>query len=429
MGIIKATLSAISGGLGDQWLEVIEADGLSPSTVMAPGMSVRPNDPRNHNVKGTTSTLSNGSIIHVYEGQFMMLLDGGKIVDYTAEPGYFKVDSSSLPSLFNGELGATVKESFNRVRFSGSTPLKQEVVFINLQEIRDIKFGTPSPVNYYDNFYNAELFLRSFGTYSIKIVDPIKFYVEVCDRSKKERIDINEVNEQYRNEFLNAFQASLNQMSADGLRISHVLSRGMDLAEKMQNELDAKWTELRGFEILSVGIGSISYSEESQELINLRNKGAMLSDVRIRKGYVQGATARGLEAAGSNSAGAGQTFMGMGIGMNAIGGAMAGFSQTNQMQMQQEMQQRSQQAPQQTSQDSPQTPQPPPKSEASVIAGAAGAEATSWICPECATNNTGNFCMNCGTKKPAAPVYCPNCGAKIESPNAKFCSECGNKLG
>lgn len=411
MGIIRVLKDAIGGGLADTWLEVIESTDMDPETVVAPGVAVRPDDPRNSNTKKTANTVSNGSIIHINEGQCMLLIDGGKIVDYSAEAGYYKVDDSSLPSLMNGELKESVKESFNRVRFAGSTPQQQRVYFINLQEIRGCKFGTPNPVNYFDNFYNAELFLRAFGTYSIRIVDPVKFYIQVADHTSKESIRINDINEQYRDEFLTAFQSSLNKMSLDGLRISHVLSRSMELAKYMQDVLDEKWTDLRGFRVESVGIGSISYTEDSQEMINMRNKGSMLSDASIREGYVQGSIARGMEAAGSNEAGAGQTFMGMGIGMNAAGAGMGQFSQTNAQQMKaQEEKKQSEEA--QRKQDEQPT-----------------SSKNSWTCPECGTMNEGNFCSECGTKRPIKEsINCPKCGTEIDNPKAKFCPECGAKL-
>ncbi len=439
MGLIRALKDSIGGGLADSWLESYESVGMTPNTVMCPGVRVRKGDKRDGNTKGTDNTISNGSIIHVEEGQFMMLIDGGKIVDYTAEAGYFKVDNSSLPSLFNGQLLDSVKETFNRFRFSGTTPLQQRIVYINMQEIRDIKFGTPNPVNYFDNFYNSELFLRSFGTYSIKIVDPIKFYIQVADHSSREPMDINIVNEQYRNEFLQAFQSALNRMSTEGIRISHVVSKQMELGEYMQDVLDSKWNDERGFEIQSVGIASISYTEESQKLINMRNQGAMLSDPTVREGYVQGAVARGFEAAGSNSAGAGQTFMGMGIGMNAVGG-IGGFSQANAQQMQQQSnaQQASQQqaaSQQNVSQEQNSAPAPDASKEAptqsndaaGVVAGQASVK-EGWECPECHSANTGKFCTECGTKKPEDPKECPNCHVAITNPNAKFCTECGTKL-
>ncbi len=400
MGIIKAVAGAIGGSLADQWLEVIEADSMSDTTVFTKGVKVRRDDRRNVNVKGTDDTISNGSVIHVYPNQFMMLVDGGRVVDYTAEEGYYIVDDSSLPSLFNGQFGDTIKESFNRIKFGGVTPKAQKAFFVNLQEIKGIKFGTPNPLNYFDNFYNAELFLRTHGTYSIKITDPLLFFREAVPRDQQ-RVEIEDINEQYLSEFLEALQTTMNQMSVDGIRISHVASRGREVSQYMANTLDEAWKEMRGFEIQAVGIASISYDDESKELINMRNKGAMLGDPSVREGYVQGSIARGLEAAGSNEGGAGATFMGMGIGMQAGGGFMGMASQTNLQQMQQ--QQQAQQPVQ-------------------AVAPAAG----SWTC-SCGSVNAGKFCPECGNQKPEAS-FCPNCGNNLGNKSAKFCPECGHAL-
>lgn len=406
MGLIAALAGSVGGGLADQWQEVIEADDMAEGIVLTKGVKVRPNDRRNSNKKGTEDYITNGSIIHVNQNQFMMLVDGGAIVDYTAEPGYFKVDNAGTPSLFSGQFGDSIKETFSRFKYGGVPSQKQEVFFVNLQEIKGIKFGTPSPVNYFDNFYNAELFLRAFGNYSIKITDPIKFFKEACPRSAK-RVHIDEINEQYLSEFLEAFQATINKMSADGTRISYMPSKGPEVSKYMSEVLDEKWKELRGMEVLSVGVANISYDDESKELINMRNKGAMLSDPTIREGFVQGSIARGMEAAGSNPAGAGMAFMGMGMGMNAAGGFMGQASQTNAQQMQQQGQ-HAQQAQGGTVQ--------------------APAQAGAWFCPECGTKNSGKFCANCGTQKPAAQGNaCPNCGTVIEG-SPKFCPNCGNKL-
>ncbi|WP_243854938.1 SPFH domain-containing protein [Halalkalibacterium halodurans] len=348
MGIIKAAVSAVKGGLADQWLEVIEPQGMSDSTVMSVGVKVRPKDRRNQNFKGTEATVSNGSIIHVYPNQFMMLVDGGEIVDYTAEEGYYEVDFFGMPSMFNGEFGDSLKETFNRVKFGGVPSKTQKVYFINLQEIKGIKFGTRHPINYFDNFYNAELFLRTHGTYSIKIVDPIKFFMEAIPRNQSV-VDIKQINEQYLSEFMNALQAAINQMSSDGTRISFVTSKGMELAKYMATVLDEDWRRMRGMQVESVGIASISYDEQSQNLINMRNKGAMLQDPTVREGYVQGSVARGLEAAGSNESGAMQGFMGVGMGMQGSGGFMGAVSDANRQQMQQAQQSGGQQ---QAAQDS-----------------------------------------------------------------------------
>lgn len=399
MGIIKATINAIRGGLADQWLEVIEADNMGDNTVFTKGVKVRPNDKKNSNKKGTADVISNGSIIHVYPNQFMMLVDGGKIVDYTAEEGYYKVDNSSSPSLFNGQLGKSVSDTFSRIKFGGVPSQSQKVFFVNLQEIKGIKFGTKNPVNYFDNFYNSELFLRAHGTYSIKVTDPLKFYTEVIPKNA-DRVEIQTINEQYFSEFLEALQAAINRMSADNIRISYVTSKATELSRYMSTELDEAWGSARGFEIQAVGIASISYDEESRELINMRNKGAMLGDPSVREGYVQGAVARGMEAAGSNPNGSAAAFMGMGVGMGAGGSFMAAASQSNNAQMQQQ--------------------------QARQAAQSQPSNSGGWVC-SCGTENKGKFCSECGTKKPDKDYwFCTECGAK-NSEKAKFCPECGTK--
>ena len=387
MGIIKAISSAVGGGFADQWLEVIEPDRMSDTTVFTAGVPVRRDDKRGSNPKGTETTVSDGSVIHVYPTPFMLLVDGGKIVDYTAEEGYYTVKNSSLPSMFNGQFGDSLKETFSRFKYGGVTPVAQRVFYVNLQEIKGIKFGTRNPINYFDNFYNAELFLRTHGTYSIKIKDPLKFYAEAVPRDQ-DRVEISDINEQYLSEFLEALQAAINQMSADGERISYVSSKSVQLGKYMANILDESWNQMRGMEIQAVGIASISYDEESVKLINMRNQGAMLSDPNVREGYMQGSVARGIEAAGSNAAGSMAGFMGVGVGMQAGGGVIGAASAANQQQMQRQ-----------------------------------AATAGSWTCA-CGEVNSGAFCSACGKPKPERGGWTCSCGEKN---NGAFCTACGKK--
>lgn len=390
MGIIKAVTGAIGGALADSWLETIEAGEMSDTTVMTRGVLVNRKDKRSSNRKGTENIISNGSIIHVMPKTMMILTDGGKIVDFSAEEGYYQVQNSSAPSLFHGELQQSVLETFQRVCFGGTPSSSQKVYFLNLQEIKGIRFGSRNPINYFDNFYNAELFVRCHGTYSVKITDPLKFFIEALPRNR-DTVDIQDINAQYLDEFLSALQAAVNQMSVDGVRISTLTSKSLELSRYMSKVLDQEWNDLRGMEVCSVGIASISYDEESQKLINMRNKGAMLSDPTIREGYVQGAIAGGLEAAGSNSAGAGQAYMAMGMGMNGAGGFMNAASQTNAAQMREQ------------------------------AAGQVRAEGT-WAC-SCGEENQGRFCSSCGKPKPngGASWKC-SCG---QENHGKFCSSCG----
>ena len=392
MGLIKAAIGAIGGALGDQWLDAFEAKDMSDTTVFTKGVMVR-NDSRSSNKKGTEDVISDGSVIHVYPGQFMMLVDGGKIVDYTAEEGYYKVDNKAAPSLFNGQFGDSLKDVWERFKFGGTPSYSQKVYFVNLQEIKGIKFGTPAAINYFDNFYNSELFLRAHGTYSIKVTNPILFYTEAIPKND-DHVDIKDINEQYLSEFLGALQSSINKMSVDNIRISHVASKSVELSKYMADELDADWNKLRGFEVQSVGIASITYDDESKALIEMRNKGAMLSDPTVREGYVQGSIARGFEAAGSNANGSAQAFMGMGMGMGSAGNFMGAMSETNRAQM-----------------------------EAQATAKNNANTSASWKCA-CGNDASGNFCSSCGAKR-ASTWFCPDCGQKNEG---RFCSNCGRKF-
>lgn len=423
MGIIRAVAGAVGGGLADQWLEVIEADNMSDTTVFCSGRAVRGNDRRGTNKKGSDGFVSNGSVVHVAQNQFMLLVDGGKVIDFTAEPGYYTVEDGSAPSLFYGELGEALRETFNRIKFGGVTPYQQKVYFINLQEIKNIPYGTVNPINYFDSFYNAELYLRAHGYFSIRIVEPLKFFAEAIPRNK-EHVDIRDIYQLYLSEFMTGLQSAINQMSADNFRISHVASQGLKLSQYLANALDEQWTQLRGMQIESVGI-QISYDEESKKLINLRNQGAMLSDPGVREGYVQGAIARGLEAAGSNRAGAVNGFMGMNMGMQQGGGFMAAASQSNQAQMAQ-MAQRAAEQPaakpdswtcscgtENTGKFCSECGKPRPAKE------------TAWTC-SCGTENTGKFCSECGKPRPQGST-CPKCGWHSEEA-VKFCPECGAKL-
>lgn len=420
MGIIRAVTGAVGGGLADQWLEVIEADNMSDTTVFCSGRAVRGNDRRGSNKKGSDGFVSNGSVVHVAQNQFMLLVDGGKVIDFTAEPGYYTVEDGSAPSLFYGELGEALRETFNRIKFGGVTPYQQKVYFINLQEIKNIPYGTVNPINYFDSFYNAELYLRAHGYFSIRIVEPLKFFAEAIPRNK-EHVDIRDIYQLYLSEFMTGLQSAINQMSADNFRISHVASQGLKLSQYLANALDEQWTQLRGMQIESVGI-QISYDEESKKLINLRNQGAMLSDPGVREGYVQGAIARGLEAAGSNRAGAVNGFMGMNMGMQQGGGFMAAASQSNQAQMAQRAAEQPAAKPdswtcscgtENTGKFCSECGKPRPAKE------------TAWTC-SCGTENTGKFCSECGKPRPQGST-CPKCGWHSEEA-AKFCPECGAKL-
>lgn len=382
MGIVRAAAGAIGGNLADSWLDFIEADNMTDTTAMTRGVQVH--DRRSSNRRQSTGIVSNGSKIIVGQNQMMLLVDGGNIVDYCAEPGYYEVFMSSAPSMFNGEFKDSLKDTWNRFKFGGQPSSKQEIYFINLQEIKNIKFGTRNALNYFDNFYNAELFLRCHGTYSIKITDPIKFFKEACPRNAQ-KVDMNNIGEQYLMEFTQALQTAIAKMSMDGKRISYLNAMTTDLAKYMQNVLDDQWKDLRGMEICSVALATISYDESSQKLINRRNEAGMFTDPNIRQAYTQTAIAEGLRNAGSNASGAMNGFVGMNMGMNAAGGFMQSVTEANSRQQ---------------------------------------SNANSWTCT-CGTSNTGKFCQNCGKSKPApAGSWTCQCGT-VNTGN--FCQNCGNR--
>lgn len=423
MGLIKALAGAVGGGLADQWLEVMEPDSMEDTTIFVPGVKVRKDDKRSSNKKGTENVVTDGSIIHVYDGQIMFMVDGGKVVDFTAEPGYYKVTNDTAPSMFSGKFGDSIKEAFARIKYGGTPPASQHVFYLNTQEIKGIRFGTVNPVNYFDSFYNAELHLRAHGTYSIRISDPMKFYIEVIPRSavtENRSVDINDVNSQYLSEFLEAFQSAINQMSADGERISFVTSKSRELGKYMSNILDEDWNQTRGMMIEAVGIASITYDDESKNLINLRNKGAMLSDQQIQQGYMAGSVGAGIENAGKNEAGAMTGFMGVGLGMNAGGNIMSGYHQQNTQNQQQGRQQ------QNGNVNTWKCEKCGAESNGKFCSecGSPKPDKSSWKCPKCSSENTGKFCAECGTAKPQAKK-CPKCGAESDG---KFCAECGSPI-
>ena len=418
MGLIKAMMRSIGGSFADQWLEYIRAGRMDNKTVMAPGAKVRGKEKRDTNTRGSAEFISDGSLIEVGVNQFMILTDGGRIVDFSAEPGYYRVSNEKAPSMFSGPFSNLMQESFERFRFGGVPSSSQKVYFINLQEIQEIAFGTPNPINYFDNFYNAELYLRTNGYFSVKITDPIRFYAEAIPKNQ-DYVTIQDFQKLYISEFLTAFQTAVNKMSVDGIRISHVASKAMELAQYMGEVLDESWNEKRGMKIESVGINSISYDESSRQLIELRNKGAMLSDPTIREGYIQGAAARGLEAAGANSSGASAGFFNMNLGTQQAGSFLSAAGQNNREQAQKMQQQSAQEGwicscgAKNSRKFCMECGKPKPTKE-------------EWTC-ECGAKNSGKFCTECGKPRPVR-AYCPNCGKPTDS-GAKFCPECGTKLG
>lgn len=446
MGIIKAAVGAIGGALADQWLETIEPAKIDNATLASYGVAIR-KDGRNSNKKGTEDIISNGSIIHVPENVFMLLVEGGKIISATDDPGYYQVDGSRAPSLFfkaaegvqasgygntgsnsiqrPGGLVNTLTDSWERFKFGGTTPLKQRVIYINKQEIPDIRFGTKNPVPYTDRVLvpgrPVPCKVTSFGTYSIKVLDPLLFYSEVCNKTGKTNFLASDMAEQYINEFLMAYTTALATLSTQGVMVSDIPIRTLELGTYMADVLDKEWLAKRGFFIQSVGIAGISYDEKTDALLEKYANDSILFDPNARAARMTAGMAAGLEAAGSNAGGSMIGFAGMNMGMNAAGGmgVLPGQQMANG-------------APY----SAPTAPQGNTWSctcgnvlpEASAFCSKCGKGkpakgATGWTC-SCGAQSEGIFCSSCGSKKPEKKPWTCSCGH--ESSDA-FCGNCGNK--
>ena len=421
MGLIKAALGSGGGVLGDQWREYFYCDSMKPDVLACKGQK-RTDSKRSSNSKGTDNVITNGAVIAVNEGQAMMIVDQGKIVEFTAEAGEFTWDSSSQPSIFYGDLGEGIKASFDqfvrRFGFGGDAGSDQRVYFFNLKEIYGNKYGTTSPVPFRIVDANVGLDLdasvRCNGEYSYKMVDPILFYVNICG-NVEEPYTRDELDSQMKSELLAALQPAFAKISAMGIRYSAVPGHTQEVCDALDQELSAKWTQLRGLKIVSFGCNSITLSEEDEKRIKQLQTAAAIGGGDIGKGFMTEKYGTAMETAAGNEAGAMMGFMGLGMAANAMGSAGAGFAAGNGGQVMQ-----SQYPVAANGGFAQQQPQGMPQAS-----GPQGDPAASgWACA-CGATNTGKFCSNCGAPKPepvAQGAWTCECGAKN---TGKFCSECG----
>ena len=448
MGIIKAAQSMLGGSLGDQWLEVIEPSDMDFNTVACPGVAKARNDSRNTNLKGTAATISNGSIIHVYPEQMMLLVDGGAVVDYTCEEGYYEVKNSSLPSLMNGQFGDTLKETFNRFRFGGVTPTSQRVIYLNLRPITGIMYGTSQTIDYHDQALNLYGEVMARGKFAIEITNPILFYKKVIPPSvvmNGKTLTMDDIYEQrYDMKFLDCLSDGMAQLSDEGVSIAKINKSKGRVKEIMKERLKEDWDEKLGFGLYDLDL-VVKYSRELQQKIDERSEMQFLNDPSMRETMMQKNISEGIKAAGSNSAGAMTGFMGVGMGMNAMGGFMGNASNANMQQMQMQQQQQMQQP--QIQQPQMQQPQAAPAGGWDCACGYKGntgkfcancgqpkpvpAAGGAWKC-SCGQENTTKFCANCGQPRPAAAkkVKCDKCGYEpdMSQPIPKFCPNCGDAI-
>ncbi len=434
MGLIKAIAGAIGGVMADQWKEYFYCEAMPKEIMVTKG--VKRTSSRSANTKGSDNIISNGSVIAVADGQCMIIVEQGKVVELCAEPGEFKWDSSTEPSIFSGKLGTSILDTFKaigkRFTFGGDTGKDQRIYYFNTKELIDNKFGTPNPVPFrvVDSKIGLDIdvALRCAGVYSYKISDPILFYANVCG-NVSESYSRTELDAQLKSEFISALQPALSRLSDMELRPNQIMGHTTDLENAMNEALSAKWSELRGLKVVNISLSTVTLPEEDAELIKQAQRTAMLKDPTMAGATLVGAQADAMKAAASNTAGAMTGFMGMGMAMNNNGGAAA--TAQNLFAMGQQQQQAQQPA---------------------APAAPAAPKGDSWTCA-CGAVVTGKFCPECGSKKPepkpadswtcscgavATGKFCPECGAKRPAPNGwtcscgavnkgKFCSECGAK--
>ena len=392
MGLLKAGIGALGGVLADQWREYFYCDALSADTLAVKGQ--KRNSKRSSNTHGSENIISNGSIVAVADGQCMMIVEQGKVVDLCAEPGEFVYDSSTEPSIFVGAFGESLKKSFQtmgrRFTFGGEPARDQRVYYFNTKELIGNKYGTPSPVPFRVVDKNVgldvDIAVRCFGEYSYKISDPLLFYTNVCGNVEqaytRELLD-----GQLKSELLTALQPAFAKISEMGIRYSALPGHTAELADALNEVLSAKWRELRGLTIVSFGVSSVKASDEDEQMIKNLQRNAAFRDPTMAGAQLVGAQAQAMQDAAKNeNAGAAMAFMGMNMAQNAGGTnaqdlyALGGRQQP---------------------------------ASAAVPAG--------WNCSCGATGNTGKFCANCGKPQPADGWIC-SCGAVNKG---RFCTECG----
>lgn len=442
MGLIKAGMGALGGTLADQWKEFFYCDAIDKDVLVTKGR--KRTSSRSSNTKGNDNIISNGSVIAVADGQCMIIVEQGKIVEVCAEPGEFKYDTSMEPSIFAGSLGNSIKETFKtigkRFTFGGDTGKDQRVYYFNTKELVDNKFGTPNPIPFrvVDSKIglDVDVSVRCSGIYSYKIADPLLFYANVCGNIEQD-YERSELDSQLKTEFISALQPAFGRLSDLELRPNQIVSHNTELEEAMNTALSAKWSQLRGLKVVSIALGSVTLPPEDAEMIKQLQRTAVLQNPNMAGATLVGAQADAMKAAAANSAGAMTGFMGMGMAMNAGGGVNAqnlfamGQQQAAQQQTAQPMQ--------------PQQRTVPQQAQTGAWKCSCGAEATGKFCPECGAPkpvsdtgwkcscgalNKGKFCSECGAKKPAGvPLYrCDKCGWEPEDPAhpPKFCPECGD---
>ena len=428
MGLIKAGLGAAGGTLADQWKEFFYCESLDKSVIAVKGQ--KSVSGRSSNTKGNDNIISNGSGIAVADGQCMIIVEQGKIVEVCAEPGEFTYDTSTEPSIFVGGLGKGIVNTFKtigkRFTYGGDTGKDQRVYYFNTKEMVDNKFGTQNPVPFRVVDKNigldVDISVRCNGVYSIKIEDPLLFYTNVCGNVESEyRRD--EIDGQLKPEFLNALQPAFAKISELGIRYSAIPGHTMELSDAMNEILTQKWSELRGISIVSVAINSITAPKEDEDMIKELQRSAVMRDPSMAAARLVDSQAEAMKGAAQNEGGAMMGFMGMGMAQQAGGVDAQSLFNMGQQQAQSQPQQQAAGAwncscgASNTGKFCAECAKPKPT------------DSVGWSC-SCGNINKGKFCSECAKPKPAgATLYqCDKCGWEPEDPKSppKFCPECAD---
>ncbi len=456
MGLIKAGLGALGGTLADQWKEFFYCEAMDKDLLVTKGQ--KRISGRSSNTKGNDNIISNGSGIAVADGQCMIIVEQGKVVEVCAEPGEFTYDSSTEPSIFTGSLGKGILDTFKtigkRFTYGGDTGKDQRVYYFNTKEIMDNKFGTPNPIPFrvVDSKVGLDLdvSIRCSGIYSYVIADPLLFYTKVCGNVEQDYTR-SEIDSQLKTEFISALAPAFGKLSDMEIRPNQLSNHNLEIETAMNEVLSQKWGELRGLKVVSVALNPVTLTPEDAEMIKQAQYTARLQNPGLAGAELVGAQADAMRAAASNQGGAMTGFLGMGMAMNAGGGMNAqNFFQMNQQQAQQAAAQaadswKCQCGATATGKFCPECGAKKPEPQAANSWKCqCGATATGKFCPECGAKKPelggwtcqcgnvaqGKFCPECGAKKPeGAPLYkCDKCGWVPEDPKnpPKFCPECGD---
>ncbi len=439
MGLIKAVTGAVGGTLADQWKDYYYCDAIDEDVLVVKGQK-RSSD-RSSNKKGEPNVISNGSGIAVADGQCMIIVEQGKVVELCAEPGVFTYDSEMTPSIFTGDLkkGLTdaAKDAWDRFKFGGGVGRDQRIYYFNTKEILGNKYGTVNPIPFRIVIneqlgIDMDLSIRCNGEYSYRIVNPMLFYTKVTgnieDEYTRDRID-----SQLKTELLTALQPTFGAIGAKGIRYSEIVNHTAEMTDILNEQLSKKWGEERGLQVVSFGINTMTLPDDQRKKLEEMQQAVILSNANLAGGAVAAAQADAMRTAAGNEGdgGAMMGFMGMGLAGMAGGNAQNLFQQ-------------GQQQPQ--AQSAPQAPQaaaaaPSPNAWKCKC----GATAEGKFCPECGASrpeekkgwtcecgalNKGKFCAECGKPKPAGAILykCDKCGWEPADPEnpPKFCPECGD---